>query len=221
MTNITILVVDDEPKFLELMKDLLISEGYENVITEIDPQKVMSLLRKKDFDLIMLDVYMPRLNGIDLLQKIHRSYPQIPVIMITAVETIDIAVKAIKSGTYEYLTKSPEPERLMLTVKRALEQRILELELDSIHSLSPVIKFKRESFGKIIIESPQMFKIFELVQIFAPTNEIILLTVETGTGKDLLAKKIHELSPRNKKLLLRLFCSLFRPLYLRASYSVT
>lgn len=142
MTKTTILVVDDEPKFLELMKDLLISEGYENVITENDPQKVMSLLGKTDVDLIMLDVYMPRLNGIDLLQNIHRSYPQIPVIMITAVETIDIAVKAIKSGAYEYLTKPPETDRLMITVKRALEQRILELELDALHSILPVIKFK-------------------------------------------------------------------------------
>ena len=199
MRSITILVVDDEPVFLELMKDLLKGEGYEKVITEKNPKNVINILEKKEIDLILLDVYMPEINGMELLEMIRLSFPQIPVIMLTAVNTVEIALKAIKLGAYEYLTKPPETERLLLTIRRALDQRILELELESLRSSAPISKVKKKDFSDIISESPKMMKIFEIVKIFAPTDEIILLTGETGTGKDLLTKKIHDLSTRKNK----------------------
>ncbi len=196
MRNISILVVDDEPSYLDLLKGLLQQEGYQNILTESDPLNVISIVEKQKVDLIILDVYMPRMNGLELLEKIKESHPTIPVIMVTAVDEIEIALRAVKLGAYEYINKPPDIERLFLTIKRALEQRLLELELDSHRSIMTKAPQKRSNFNDIITASPVMYKVFELVDIFAPTNEMVLITGETGTGKDLIAKKIHELSPR-------------------------
>ncbi|HUX59900.1 MAG TPA: sigma-54 dependent transcriptional regulator [Ignavibacteriaceae bacterium] len=196
MRNSTILVIDDEADYLELMKGLLQQEGYSQIITEQFPLKVMPLLEQHKIDLILLDVYMPKMNGMELLEKITQTYPQIPIIMITAVDELEIALKAIKLGAYEYITKPPDTDRLFLTIKRALDQRLLELELSFHRSVLSKFHPIKSNFSNIITSSPLMYKVFDVVEIFSPTNEIILLTGETGTGKDLIAKKIHELSPR-------------------------
>ncbi len=196
MRNSTILVIDDEADYLELMKGLLQQEGYPQIITEQFPLNVMPLLEQHQIDLILLDVYMPKMNGLELLEKITQIYPQIPIIMITAVDELEIALKAIKLGAYEYITKPPDTDRLFLTIKRALDQRLLELELSFHRSVLSKFYPNKSNFSNIITSSPLMYKIFDVVEIFSPTNEIILLTGETGTGKDLIAKKIHDLSPR-------------------------
>ncbi len=196
MREITLLIVDDEPSYLDLLKGLLQQEGYKKIITEQHPEKVISILKAKPVDLIILDVYMPKLNGLDLLEEINQTHPGIPVIIVTAVDEIEIALRAIKLGAYEYITKPPDTDRLFLSIKRALEQRILEQELDSHRSILSKSAPKKSYFSDIITSSPLMYKVFELVEIFAPTNEIVLITGETGTGKDLVARKIHELSPR-------------------------
>ena len=196
MYSNSILVVDDELSYLELVKGLLIQEGYENVITEDNPLKVMSLLEEQPVDLILLDVYMPQMNGLDLLEKIYASYPKIPVIVITAVDERNVALKAIDLGAYEFITKPPDTDRLLLTIKRALGNKLLETERDTLRKALSEEEPEKKIFSDIITDSPLLFKVFELVEIFAPTDEIILLTGETGTGKDLLARKIHDLSPR-------------------------
>ena len=196
MRNSTILVIDDEADYLELMKGLLQQEGYPKIITEQFPLNVMPLLEQHQIDLILLDVYMPKMNGLELLEKITQIYPQIPIIMVTAVDELEIALKAIKLGAYEYITKPPDTDRLFLTIKRALDQRLLELELSFHRSVLSKFYPNKSNFSNIITSSPLMYKIFDVVEIFSPTNEIILLTGETGTGKDLIAKKIHDLSPR-------------------------
>ncbi len=196
MRNITILIVDDETSYLYLLKGLLEQEGYQEIITEQYPENVMQIIEAGQVDLILLDVYMPVINGLELLEKINQNHPQIPVIMVTAVDEVDIALKAVKLGAYEYITKPPDIDRLFLTIKRALEQHILELELDSHRSTAIKAPPARTYFSDIITSSPLMYKVFELIEIFAPTNEMILITGETGTGKDLVARKIHELSPR-------------------------
>lgn len=196
MRNITILIVDDETSYLYLLKGLLEQEGYQEIITEQYPENVMQIIESRQIDLILLDVYMPVINGLELLEKINQNHPQIPVIMVTAVDEVEIALKAVKLGAYEYLTKPPDIDRLFLTIKRALEQHILELELDSHRSAAPKGTVVKSYFSDIITSSPLMYKVFELIEIFAPTNEMILITGDTGTGKDLVARKIHELSPR-------------------------
>jgi len=196
MYNNPILVVDDELSYLELVKGLLNQEGYDNIITEDNPLNVMPLLEKQNIDLILLDVFMPQMNGLELLEKIYAAYPKIPVIVITAVNEVDVALKAIKLGAYEFITKPPDTERLLLTIKRAIGKRLLETERDSLRKALSDEEPEKRIFSDIITDSPLLYKVFELVEIFAPTNETIIISGETGTGKDLLARKIHDLSPR-------------------------
>ena len=194
-----ILIVDDEPSYLELMKDFLNQEGYVNVITESNPLNVLPLLDRTDIDLILLDIFMPEMNGLELLEKIYAIYPGIPVIVITAVHEVQIALKAIKLGAYEFITKPPDTDRLLLTIRRALDTKLLESERDSLRRSLFELKPSRRIFSDIITDSPIMQKVFELVEIFAPTNETIFISGETGTGKDMIARKIHDLSPRRAK----------------------
>lgn len=196
MKNSPILVVDDEPAFLRSLRRILWQEGYENVSIEQYPREVPNLLANNRYDLIFLDLSMPEVNGLDLLEQISQSYPDIPVIILTALSDVKTAFQAIKLGAYDFITKPPEIERLYITIERALQQRLLQLERDSLRT-GQVIKFKeRKDFSDIITSSPQMHKVFDLVEIFAPTNETVLILGETGTGKDMLARKIHQLSPR-------------------------
>ncbi|MCH7962420.1 MAG: sigma-54-dependent Fis family transcriptional regulator [Bacteroidetes bacterium] len=198
MLSNSILIVDDEISYLELMKGLLEQEGYQNVITEENPLKVISIIEQKNIELILLDVYMPQKSGLDLLEEIYAQFPNIPVIIITAVNEVEVALKAIKLGAYEFITKPPDTDRLFLTIKRALGKRLLETERDSLRKALSDEKPEQKVFSDIITDSPAMFKVFELVEIFAPTNETVLISGETGTGKDLLARKIHDLSPRHQ-----------------------
>lgn len=198
LTN-RILIIDDEPSYLELMRGLLNQEGFTNVVTKDNPLDVMPYLEKVDVDLILLDIYMPQMSGLDLLEKIYAQYPRIPVIIITAVDKVEVALSAIKLGAYEFITKPPDTDRLFLTIKRALGKKLLEAERDSLRKALSDEKPELRVFSDIITDSPLMYKVFELVEIFAPTNETVLISGETGTGKDLLAKKIHDLSPRRDK----------------------
>jgi len=194
-----ILIIDDESSYLQLMKEFLNQEGYINVLTEQNPLQVLPLLERTDIDLILLDIFMPEMNGLELLEKIYAVYPGIPVIVITAVHEVQIALKAIKLGAYEFITKPPDTDRLLLTIRRALDTKLLESERDSLRRALLEQKPSRRIFSDIITDSPSMHKVFELAEIFAPTNETIFIAGETGTGKDMIAKKIHDLSPRRDK----------------------
>lgn len=192
----TILLVDDELSYLELLKSILQQEGYSNVITESNPLNVPQILKSQNIDLILLDIYMPQMNGLQLLEQITPEYPNIPVIIVTAVDDKEIALEAIKFGAYEFIIKPPDTDRLLLTIRRAIGYKLLERERDVLRSefISP--KTDINKFSDIITDSDVMRKVFNLVEIFAPTNETILIVGETGTGKDLIARKIHDLSPR-------------------------
>lgn len=192
----TILLVDDEVAYLELLKSLLQQEGYTNVITESNPLNVKSLLKTQKIDLILLDIYMPQMNGLQLLEQITPEYPNIPVIIVTAVDDKDIALEAIKFGAYEFIIKPPDTDRLLLTIRRAIGYKLLEKERDVLRGDVQANSIDKNKFANIITDSDAMRKVFNLVEIFAPTNETILIVGETGTGKDLIAKKIHDLSPR-------------------------
>lgn len=199
MVNNTILIVDDELSYLELMKGLLRQEGYINVLTEENPLNVLSILSSMEVELILLDIYMPQMSGLELLEKIYALYPKIPVIVVTAVDKVEVALNAIKLGAYEFITKPPNTDRLLLTIQRALGKRLLENERDSLRKAISDEKPEQRVFSDIITDSRLMYKVFELVEIFAPTNETVLIAGETGTGKDLIAKKLHDLSPRRNK----------------------
>ncbi len=192
----TILLVDDELSYLDLLKSILQHEGYDNVIAESNPLNVPYILKTQKIDLILLDIYMPQMNGIQLLEQITPEYPNIPVIIVTAVDDKEIALEAIKFGAYEFIIKPPDTDRLLLTIRRAIGYKLLEKERDVLRAEGTVVKASENKFANIITDSETMFKVFNLVEIFAPTNETILIVGETGTGKDLIAKKIHDLSAR-------------------------
>jgi two-component system response regulator HydG len=195
----SILLVDDELSYLELLKSILQQEGYTNVVTESNPLNVPNILKSQKIDLILLDIYMPQMNGLQLLEQITPEYPNIPVIIVTAVDDKEIALEAIKFGAYEFIIKPPDTDRLLLTIRRAIGYKLLERERDVLRSEGLTTKTHENKFENIISDSETMHRVFNLVEIFAPTNETILIVGETGTGKDLLAKKIHELSPRKSK----------------------
>lgn len=196
----TILIVDDEVSYLELLKSILEQEGYENVIAESNPLNVENILESQDVDLILLDIYMPEMSGLELLERIYAKQPKIPVIIVTAVDDKNLAMKAVEFGAYEFIVKPPETDRLFLTIKRALNYKFLEKERDVLReNLLEVKTEPKQRYDEIIAASELMTKVFNLVEIFAPTDEIILITGETGTGKDLIAKKIHQLSYRKDR----------------------
>ncbi len=195
----SILLVDDELSYLELLKSILQLEGYTNVITESNPLNVKQILKTQKIDLILLDIYMPQMNGLQLLEQITPEYPNIPVIIVTAVDDKDIALEAIKFGAYEFIIKPPDTDRLLLTIRRAIGYKLLEQERDVLRSEGAIPKADENKFANIITDSELMHRVFNLVEIFAPTNETILIVGETGTGKDLIAKKIHDLSTRKNK----------------------
>lgn len=195
----SILLVDDELTYLELLKSILLQEGYTNVITESNPLNVPNILRTQKIDLILLDIYMPQMNGLQLLEQITPEYPNIPVIIVTAIDDKEIALEAIKFGAYEFIIKPPDTDRLLLTIRRAIGYKLLEKERDVLRSEIVTPKTDDNKFANIITDSDTMQRVFNLVEIFAPTNETILIVGETGTGKDLIAKKIHDLSARKSK----------------------
>lgn len=196
----SILIVDDEKSYLDLLKGLLLDEGFTDVIAKTDPLNAIDILDSRNIDLVLCDVYMPQMNGLELLERITYEHPHIPVIMVTAINDVKTALKAIERGAYEFITKPPDIDRLFLTINRALEKRLLSLERDTLRDIRESHRMKwKKDFANIVTESSLMHKVFELVEIFAPTNETILITGETGTGKDLVAKKIHSLSPRKSK----------------------
>lgn len=198
MKSSLILIIDDEPAFLRSLRRVLWKEGYNNVEIEQNPLRVPELLASKKIELILLDISMPEMSGLDLLEIINQNNPEIPVIVLTALSDVKTAFQATRMGAYDFITKPPDIDRLYLTINRALQQRLLQLERNSLRVIKEIKTKKRDHFSDIITQSPLMDKIFDLVEIFAPTNETILILGETGTGKDLLARKIHDLSPRKK-----------------------
>lgn len=198
MKNASILIVDDEVEILDALKQLLESEGYSNVITESRSVKVPNIIEQKKIDLILLDISMPEMDGLSLLEIITQTDPNIPVIVVTAVDLYKFAFNAIKLGAYDYFVKPIDVDKLLVTIRRALERRVFLLERDPLRAISerPV---KRDLYDDIIAKSPAMSKVFNLIEIFSPTVETILIIGETGTGKDLVSRKIHQLSPRKEK----------------------
>ena len=187
----TILIVDDEKNYLVVLETLLESEGYE-IITASNGSKAVERLRDSDINLIITDVKMPAMSGMELLKKAKELTPDIPVIMMTAFGTIEMAVEAMKEQAFDYITKPFENDRLKMTVKKALESASLKMENRRLKAeLSG-----RFSRGEIVGKSPNMLKIFDLIDKMSNSKASVLVTGPSGTGKELVAKSIHFNSPR-------------------------
>jgi two-component system NtrC family response regulator len=198
----TILVVDDEKNYLLVLSALLEEEGYE-VLTSASSLEALEILKASDVDLVLTDMKMPGMDGIELLEQIKTRDAELPVIMMTAHGTVDKAVEAMQKGAYSYIMKPFDNERLTLFVKNAIatykvvkENRRLRNAVESQYQ-----------FGNIIAKSKAMRDVFQLIQKVAPSNATVLVEGESGTGKELVAKSIHFNSPRRDNPFVAVNCS--------------
>ena len=197
-----VLAIDDEAVVCESIRRVLGDEGYE-VTTTCVPRDGIELLRNQNFDLLLLDIKMPELSGMDVLREARACSPETEVIIITGYAAIETAIEAIRQGAFDYLQKPVAPDQLLIAVARALERRHL---LDLTQRLHSELE-SRHRIGQLVCSSPKMQRVMQLVAKAAPTNSTMLITGETGTGKDCIAKAIHYNSPRKDKPFIVADCS--------------
>ncbi len=197
-----ILVVDDEEIVCVSCERILTEEGYE-VQTRLSGKEALELLAQEPFDLAILDLKMPGMSGIDLLQVIKRDYPHMPVIMITGYATVETAIEAMKAGAFDYLPKPFTPDEVAVVVKKALENRTLQLE--NLYLKGELQA--RYRFENIIGSSLKMQEVYRLIVRVAPTNSTVLITGESGTGKELIARAIHFNSQRKERQFIPVDCA--------------
>lgn len=196
-----ILVADDEKSMREFLDIMLKKEGYKVTLAS-NGDEVMRLIEKDIFDLALVDIRMPKQDGISVLKKIKSFSPETVVIMITAYASADTAIKAMKEGAYDYITKPFKIEEIKLIIQNALEKKHLQKE----NLLLKKVVRDRYHFDNIIGQSSRMMELYDLLEKVAPTKTNILITGESGTGKELVAKAIHYNSPRRDKPFVTLNC---------------
>jgi len=190
-----VLLVDDEEQVLSSASKVLKSTGINNLLLCHDSREVMPLLAETEVEAILLDISMPHLTGDVLLEQIREAFPQIPVIIVTASDDIDIAVRCMKTGAFDYMVKAVEPSRLIGGLRRAIELRQLSRRYSDLRErmLADKIRYP-EAFSKIVSQNRRMQANFVFIEAIAPTAETVLITGETGTGKELFAEAIHSVS---------------------------
>jgi DNA-binding NtrC family response regulator len=192
-----VLLVDDEPQALRSLDAALRSAGIDNVVSCQDSRQVMTLLAEREIGVMLLDLWMPHLSGEELLSAVSAQLPELPVIIITGVNEVETAVRCMRSGAFDYLVKPVDKERLLTAVSRAIEIRDLRRENLSLRKslLSPALEHP-EAFSAIVTANEAMRSIFQYVEAIARTPQPVLITGETGVGKELVARAIHALSGR-------------------------
>ena len=193
-----VLLVDDESTVLLSSRMILGSAGIKNVQTIEDSREVMPLLAGQEVSAVILDLFMPYISGTQLLPEIVREHPGVPVIVMTASQEIETAVACMKEGAFDYLVKPVEESRFVSSVKRALELRALRRQMDALkRSLISDRLEHGEAFSSIVTASRKMRSLFQYLEAVAGSAEPVLITGETGTGKELLAEAVHRLSGRS------------------------
>jgi len=196
-----ILIVDDEPTILNLLNKILTGQGYDTTPAS-NGEKALELLQTEVFDLMISDINMTPINGLELLSKASESYPAMSVIMLTAYGTVGTAVEAMKQGAFDYITKPFKLDELVLTVQRALEYKAALSENKDLKAMQVGTKL-----NGIVAESPGMRDVCNMVERVAPTNTTILIQGESGTGKELVARALHHYSPRKERTFMAVNCA--------------
>lgn len=197
----TVLIIDDEKSVRDAISMILSYENY-NIINAEDGKKGLTILNEPEItiDAVILDVKMPVMDGIEVLQEIKKSNNDLPVIMISGHGTIETAVEATKLGAYDFLTKPLDRDKLLITLRNALEHKKLLAEVEKM-------KIQLEGKERILGESQKIKEILELIERIAPTESRVLITGENGTGKELVAKAIYRMSKRRDKPFIEVNCA--------------
>jgi two-component system, NtrC family, nitrogen regulation response regulator NtrX len=197
MSNI--LIIDDEKAIRKTLSEILSYEGYK-IDEAADGEEGLKKLREKEFDVVLCDIKMPKVDGIEFLEKSKDINGDTPIIMISGHGTIETAVEAVKKGAYDYISKPPDLNRLLITIRNAMDKNQLVAE-------TKVLKRKVSKVQEMIGESDPMVKIKETIEKVAPTEARIMITGDNGAGKELVARWIHEKSSRASGALIEVNCA--------------
>ncbi|QXE92091.1 sigma-54-dependent transcriptional regulator [Geomonas subterranea] len=190
-----ILLVDDEVLILEGCRACLSNAGWSDVIVESDSRLVLPLLEREEVDVIVLDLRMPNITGLELLPQIVKQHPEIKVIVATASNEVETVVNCMKEGAFDYMVKPIDVKRLLTSVKKALEMRSLAKELTALKNYMFTDRLDHpEAFAGIVTGNKAMRAVFQYLEVIAGTRQPVTITGETGTGKELIARAIHDLS---------------------------
>jgi len=203
--NRTILVCDDEKNIREGLALAFELEDY-NVLTAENGKVAWSLINKNDVDLVITDLRMDEMNGQELLKKVVSTYPNIPVVILTGHGTIETAVNAMRDGAVDFFTKPLDLDRLLLLVKKSLKHKDLIDENIKIKEELAALKASN-NYGKMIGNSSQIRKLLETINQVAPTKASVLVTGESGVGKELVADAIHQISNRRNGPFIKVHCA--------------
>ena len=193
-----ILIIDDEAPIRRVLRDILENESYQ-VDDASTGMEALQHIKEQDFDAIFCDIKMPEMDGIEVLEAIRKE-SDVPVIMLSGHGTIETAVEAIKKGAFDFIPKPPDLNRLLITLRNALDKKNLATENKV---LKKAVKIQNQMIG----ESAPMLEVKDMIEKVAPTNARVLITGENGTGKELVARQLHELSPRNKGPFIEVNCA--------------
>jgi DNA-binding NtrC family response regulator len=192
-----VLVVDDDPGLLLSIKATLLSAGMPDPGLVEDSRRVVELVKQNGFQVVLLDLMMPHIDGLALLQQLSEELPDVECIVITAVDDVETAVKAMSLGAYDYLVKPLNSEKLIIVVSRALERYNLKQRLNLLNKPPSFSDLNHpEAFKEIIAADESMATVFRLVEAVAPTDYCVIINGESGTGKEMVARAIHRLSHR-------------------------
>jgi DNA-binding NtrC family response regulator len=193
----SILIVDDEPLIRKSLYEILKIAGFD-ASAAANGEEAVSLLGKKPFDIVITDMKLPKISGLELLMFIKKTCPQTEVILITGYGSIETAVEAMKKGAFDYVTKPIVDDEIKLLIDKIIEKKSLLQENLNLRQLAS--KSKRSAFYGIIGSSPGMHAVFNLIESVADTNATIMITGESGTGKGLVARAIHQCDPKRKDM---------------------
>ena len=194
-----ILIIDDERAIRSVLKDILGNEGYK-VEEAVDGEEGLKKFLSATYDVVLCDIKMPKVDGLEFLIKATEANPDVPVIMISGHGNIETAVEAVKKGAYDYISKPPDLNRLLITIRNAMEKNVLVKE-------TKVLKRKVSKVQEIIGESDAIKKIKETIEKVAPTEARVLVTGENGSGKELVARWLHEKSNRATAPIVEVNCA--------------
>ena len=195
----TILIIDDEASIRESLSGILGDEGFQARSAE-DGQQGLALLEDEQVDLVLLDIWMPGLDGLEVLKRIKESQVELPVIMISGHGTIETAVQATKMGAYDFIEKPPSYDKIILSINNALDLARLKKE-------NLILRQQSQRASQLTGKSPAMVELRQLVERVAPTEAWVLIRGEHGTGKELVAQSIHRLSKNAAKPMIELNCA--------------